>query len=63
MRQHIPRETTKFKEKIENDGDNELFSTPVFLRATNLKDFISNELIVSSKPFVFQMKGVKKNWS
>ena len=45
----------KHKEEQEND----LFQTPVFLRANNLKDFISNELMASSQPIVFEV-GSKK---
>lgn len=46
----------KYKEET---TDNELFQTPVFLKATNLKDFISNDLITSSQPIVFEMAGGK----
>ena len=52
----------KYKEKIHNGEDNELFLTPVFLSASNLKDFISKDLITSSQPFVFEAKGRKKNY-
>lgn len=49
----------KYKEEAD---ENQLFQTPVFLRATNLKPFISNELIVSSQPIEFEMPGGKKTY-
>jgi hypothetical protein len=38
-------------------GDEELFQLPVFLRAENLKPFITEDLITSSKPMPFQPLG------
>ncbi len=45
----------KYKEE-----ESELFQTPVFLRANNLKEFISNDLITSSQPIEFEMAGGRK---
>lgn len=47
----------KYKEEAE---ENQLFQTPVFLRANNLKEFIPNELVTSSQPIEFEMNGGKK---
>ena len=46
----------KYKEES-TEEDNQLFQTPVFLRSSNLKPFISNDLITSSQPIKFQMLG------
>ncbi|HZX58977.1 MAG TPA: P63C domain-containing protein [Mucilaginibacter sp.] len=46
--------------KHKEEGDNDLFQTPVFLKANNLKDFISNDLIASSQPIIFEMIGGQK---
>lgn len=40
--------------------ENELFQTPTFLRAKNLKPFINSDLVNSSKPIVFERKGGAK---
>jgi hypothetical protein len=45
------------KHKEEINDDSELFQTPVFLRASNLKEFVSNELMTSSQPIVFEIAG------
>lgn len=45
----------KYKEE-----ESHLFQTPVFLRAGNLKEFISNDLITSSQPIEFEMAGGRK---
>lgn len=42
--------------------ENELFETPVFLRANNLKPFISNDLATSSKVIVFERAGGQKTY-
>lgn len=47
----------KYKEEAE---ENQLFQTPVFLRANNLKPFISNDLATSSQPIEFEMNGGRK---
>lgn len=49
----------KYKEEVNTGEDNQLFQTPVFLRANNLKPFISNDLITSSQPIVFETEGGK----
>ncbi len=50
----------KYKEEVEDGTDVQLFQTPVFLRAENLKPFISNDLITSSQPIVFETDGKRK---
>lgn len=50
----------KYKEEVTVNEENQLFQTPVFLRANNLIPFISNDLITSSKPIVFETEGGKK---
>lgn len=45
----------KYKEDITKSEDSEVFSTPIFLSAANLKPFISNELVESSQPMLFEL--------
>lgn len=47
----------KYKEGL--GEENQLFQTPVFLRASNLKPFISKDLITSSQPIAFETDGGK----
>jgi len=47
--------------KFKEDGS-ELFKTPVFLRAKNIKPFISNDLITSSQHITFELKGGRKTY-
>ncbi|MEO8398279.1 MAG: P63C domain-containing protein [Ignavibacteriaceae bacterium] len=42
--------------------EKELFSTPVFLRANNLKPFIPEDLVTSSEAIVFETEGGKKTY-
>lgn len=42
--------------------ENELFETPVFLRANNLKEFIPSDLVTSSKVIVFERSGGQKTY-
>lgn len=47
----------KYKEE---EKDSQLFQTPVFLKANNLKDFISTDLMTSSQAIEFEMAGGRK---
>lgn len=50
----------KFKEGQSSTDETPVFTTPLFLRANNLKEFISNDLIESSKHIEFEMAGGQK---
>ncbi|MBS1777710.1 MAG: P63C domain-containing protein [Bacteroidetes bacterium] len=50
----------KYKEELSTEGDNQVFTTPLFLSAKNLKPFISNSLLASSQTIVFETNGGQK---
>jgi len=50
----------KYKEDQSSVDETAVFTAPLFLRANNLKEFISSELIESSKHIEFEMVGGQK---